>query len=216
MIRQSFLFLALLCLTVLSAAAQLWRYPSDGDRGIPGRVPGSFLLEWSEVPGASAYQIVLTDNQACELGCGGDTRDLIVQGLSVLAYDLQEGIYYYWIIRPIFDDGNEGHWSQRSSFFTETPDKGPALRVSQPAGGFVRISIDAFADPYLSELQFRLVGLNGAEAAPEQVVPAAGGLQRFTEIFVPVAQRSGLHFAILTRVRNGQPSVQQVTRVVFR
>jgi len=96
--------------------------PRHGEPGVPGPFPRSFIIEWGAVPGAVAYEYVLSDNPLCFAGCPGDTRQQKVTGTSAVEYNLQEDVWYYWITRVYMNDGEISVWTGITSFLALTPE----------------------------------------------------------------------------------------------
>ncbi|MEM6262106.1 MAG: hypothetical protein AAGI38_06325 [Bacteroidota bacterium] len=140
--KQWVLFLVL-HLSGAYALAQTPILPENGGAGIPGPVAGSFGIYWQVEPGAISYEYVLTDNPQCFVGCPGDTRQQTVGSLGAVEFDLRDSVWYQWMVRAKFPDGDSTAWSVVSSFLTLTPELGAPLMVfPNPAVFEINLKID--------------------------------------------------------------------------
>lgn len=104
-----------------SVHAQTHLEPENGGDGLPGIVTGSFTIKWATVDSFSIYEYIMSDNPLCFTGCPGDTRQKKTISNSVTEFNLQEDVWYYWITRVYYLDGDTSYWSGISSFLAKTP-----------------------------------------------------------------------------------------------
>lgn len=199
---MKYLFLLLFSFLLASAVAQEFRLPANGDPGIPGRVPQSFVMQWGEVPGAIAYEYLLTDNSECFVGCAGDTRQQRVNSQFAIEFDLQEDTTYYWILQAHFADGDSTGWSVVYSFRATTPAVENALRLLSPSGPEGLLLIDWGGLAEVQEIQLSLLDAGGRAVRPEgnaliwQGLRPANGFERFQRYSFSLAGlQVGIYYA---------------------
>ena len=144
-------FVLLLGISLSTQVVQAQRHisPPNGGNGVPGPFIHSFIIEWEAVAGAIGYDYVLSDNPLCFEGCPGDTRSAYVTGTTADEYNLQEGVWYFWITRVYFSETEVTEWSGISSFLAETPDVSEQLVqvAPNPVSDRILIHVDWAASP---------------------------------------------------------------------
>ncbi|MEL7529871.1 MAG: hypothetical protein AAFN10_01110 [Bacteroidota bacterium] len=186
-----------LSLSFQTAAAQLNRFPANGEDGVPSAVPNSFLIGWSPFEGAAYYEYVLTDNAQCFIGCAGDTRLEAGADTVAVEYNLQPNRWYYWIVRIYFANGDTSEFSSIYSFFTEQPEDQQRLLTvaSNPiVGGTAKLLIDWAQNEDAFEAQINIYDQNGNPRKRETIRRGLTAL-RFEEVLVPISDLpSGYYF----------------------
>lgn len=168
----------MLLVTVICSVAQSPLLPTKGDPGVPGLVPGSFVVTWSPAPNAVGYQYLITDNELCYENCPGDTRMGITSGTKAVEFDLRAGRNYYWTIRAIFASEDTGRWALNSYFVAETPPITPIL-TTFTSSGVLYARIDWGAISGITEINLSIQGLHGNTVYPNvQQVSLSGVSQR--------------------------------------
>ncbi len=186
-----------------SVCAQTHLSPPDGGLGVPGRIPGSFAIEWEAVAGAIAYEYVLTDNENCFVGCAGDTRQGRVTQTQVFEFDLREGAFYYWITRVFFDDGTSTGWSQISAFQAVSLENSGFIRFVNPVHELLILQVDWQAGFDVQQINARLIDQQGRDLLSSQALwPAIrprNGFERFSRYELPLTGiRPGVYFVFLS------------------
>lgn len=158
-----------ICFFLLSAMSLLSQEhlgPIDGRPGTPGTVPGSFLIDWVEIPDAIAYEYVLTNNELCFANCPGDTRQAIVKNSESIEYDLQDSTFYFWITRIIYGVGDTSAWTLPSYFFATAPDLSrPVLVASSAESGAIRLRLDWSALASAESVSMEVLDFQGKRVA---------------------------------------------------
>lgn len=168
--RQLFLFICI-CVLISGAKAQEHAFPIHQGLGVPGPEPRSFLIGWYALPGAVAYEYILTDNFLCFSGCAGDTREGLVYDTVVIEYELLRDKQYYWITRAVFDNGERGPWSLISEFWSWTPPLEPLLQPApHPVQGPLRLQVDWGANPEADLLELSIFSLDGSSMMVNQEI----------------------------------------------
>lgn len=146
----------------LPAAGQIHLAPVHRGEGLAGPEPHSFVMIWEQVPGALRYQYVLTDNAQCFLNCAGDTRQGFTEDTLLIAPELLEETWYYWITRVWFADGDSSEWTLPSAFFTYTPPVDSLISLrGAGSGGPLALRIDWAAHKDLAEIRLHWTDLQG-------------------------------------------------------
>ena len=173
-----------LCVLLLSLSLSGWAQrhiaPPPREAGLPGPEAGSFLIVWAAVPGAVAYEYVMSDNSQCFAGCTGDTRQQTVTDTFAIEYGLREGRNYYWITRVHFADGGSSPWTLISAFRAETPAEQVLLRVGPNplVQGPLQLHLDWAAGRQWQAAQLTLYDLSGRPLGLSQEVRRAHPLWR--------------------------------------
>lgn len=166
--------------------------PPSGADGVPGRVPGSFAIEWEAVEGAIAYEFVLTDNSDCFAGCAGDTRQARTTDTRTIQLGLEEGLFYYWITRVFMANGDSTGWSPISNFRAVTVEIGEVFRLASPVVEQTVLWVDWQAITDVPQIQLRMVDLSGRQVKPVPLSPIWEGLrprngfERFSRYEIPL------------------------------
>jgi len=177
-------FVLLLGISLSTQVVQAQRHisPPNGGNGVPGPFIHSFIIEWEAVPGAIGYDYVLSDNPLCFEGCPGDTRSAFVTGTVAEEYNLQEGVWYFWITRVYFTETEVTEWSPISSFLAETPDISEQLVTvaPHPVTDRILIHVDWAANPTARYLTFILYDVLGQKLiGPVRFQQASPRLETF-------------------------------------
>lgn len=164
MYKWRFLFTLLLMGPLLSVWAQFGRTPDNGEEGIPGTIPNSYVISWQTLPDATGYEYIVSDNPLCFEGCAGDTRQAFVRDTLAIEFNLAPQRRYYWIIRTYLKDGDTTEWSLIYSFNTSQTDF--ERRMIQPApslveDGVLRFRLDWAQNPRANTLDIKLIGPSG-------------------------------------------------------
>lgn len=181
------LWLGIFIASINPCFSQVHIAPENGADGIPGVVPKSFTIEWAPVPGARAYEYVMSDNPLCFTGCPGDTRQWIVQTTTATEYNLQTDTWYYWITRVYFETGDTTEWTFISSFFATTPkSKGNFIELSpHPSmGENISFKIDWGINPDATEIKLDVYTTSGQLLRNWVFKKTSNGI-RFEDVRVP-------------------------------
>lgn len=146
------------------AFGQFGRFPDNGESGIPGAIPNSYVIGWSPLPGAQGYEYIISDNPQCFEGCSGDTRQQFVRDTASVEFNLQANHRYYWIIRTYFAEGDTSEWSFIYSFTTENTDYSRKMIQAAPSlvsDGVLRLRLDWAQYPEANFIDITLIGLDG-------------------------------------------------------
>ncbi len=165
----SLIFFYFICLSLSFAQTHL--EPPDGGNGIPGPV-GSFVIKWSSVDSASAYEYVRSDNPNCFAGCSGDTRQDTVNDTTAILYNLRENTWYYWITRIYYTNGNTSNWSAISSFLAKTPEAVRIVKIAlNPLSDkTIIVNIDWLVNPDAKKISFELYSISGHKIVTKQFI----------------------------------------------
>ncbi|MEL6652032.1 MAG: hypothetical protein AAFQ87_14615 [Bacteroidota bacterium] len=186
--RTVLLSLLLLILQSVPALAQLNRFPSNGEEGMPSAIPNSFLIGWSPYEDAIGYEYVVSDNAQCFVGCSGDTRQEYVIDTVGVEFNLVPERWYYWIVRIHFANGDTSQFSSIYSFFTEPPtDQSRLLTVaSNPIiGNEVKFLFDWAQNDDAIEISVNLYDQQGNRRKQMKYRRGLTAL-RFEEVMVPI------------------------------
>ncbi|MEM9984071.1 MAG: hypothetical protein AAF804_03160 [Bacteroidota bacterium] len=195
------LFTLLLLLTLSSARAQFGRTPTNGEEGIPGTIPNSYVISWRTLPEATGYEYVLSDNPLCFEGCAGDTRQAYVRDTLAIEFNLAPQRRYYWIIRTYLKDGDTTEWSLIYSFSTSQTDF--ERRMIQPApslveDGVLRFRLDWAQNPRANTLDLTLIS-PGGQLLLSRRIQHAETLIRYQDLSWPLPQLGpGTYLVIAT------------------
>ena len=199
--------LVLLGLTFLfpfSGIGQDHLAPLRGDNGIPGTIPGSYIIKWAAVPGAVAYEYVLTNNELCFANCPGDTRQSLVTATEAVEFDLQDSTFYFWITRVVFGTGDTSDWTLPSYFLATAPDLSRPLAVSVPKedrSQSLEIRLDWSSLAEAERVDLEVFTLNGKRIYRHPTSLRRQGVsQRFARYSLPFAPASPGFYAIRARV----------------
>ena len=187
-ILRFWLSLTLLCFLVMPLFSQFHVYPEEGEAGIPGPVPRSFVVGWQHFEGAVNYQYVISDNPLCFAGCAGDTREGFVADSFVVAFNMEPNKWYYWITRIHFADGDSSAWTLINSFYTEGPEDQPRILAVAPnpiVEDQMRIRVDWGLNPDAQKIQLKLFNQEGNLLRNEWITKESFVL-RFEEVLFPI------------------------------
>lgn len=197
-----------LLFSVTSLMAQKHLSPPSGADGVPGRIPGSFAIEWEAVEGAIAYEFVLTDNSDCFAGCAGDTRQAQITDTRTIQFGLQEGLFYYWITRVFYDNGDVSGWSPVSSFRAVTAEIDEVLRLASPVVEQTVLWIDWQAITDVPQIQLSMIDMAGRQVRPAPLADIWTGLrprngfERFSRYEIPLTGlRPGVYVFVFSLQR---------------
>jgi hypothetical protein len=199
---------ALLVSLLLAAKlpAQAHRAPVHRGLGIPGPEVGSFVIHWEKVLGAIGYEFVLTDNQYCQAGCAGDTRQRFVSDTFAIEFDLAEKVSYYWITRVYYPNDSISPWSNISSFQALTPatKKLYHLEAAPTPGAVPLLRLDWQANPSAQQLVVRTLDLQGRQASARKVVSRRGPASRLEVVPLPLPPLEQGLLLLQVEVRDGR------------
>lgn len=201
--------------------AQKHLSPPSGADGVPGRIPGSFAVAWEAVEGAIAYGFVLTDNSNCFQGCAGDTRQGRITDTRTIQFGLQEGIFYYWITRIYYANGDSSGWSPISNFRAITADIGEIISVESPATDQSVVWIDWQGITDVLEIKLRIIDLQGRQWHPNLAGFQLGlrprnGFERFSRYEIPLTGvRAGVYILVFA-LQRAEGEERQVKKLVVR
>ena len=167
---------------------QIHIYPNDGQAGVPGPVPRSFVIGWQHFEGAVNYQYVVSDNPLCFSGCAGDTREGFVADSFVVEFNLEPNRWYYWITRIHFASGDSSAWTLISSFFTEGPEDQARILTVAPnpvAGDQVRLRVDWGLNPDARKIQLKLFNQQG-NLVKNGLIAKESFVLRFEDVQLPI------------------------------
>jgi hypothetical protein len=174
-----------ICFFLMSSLAMLAQEhlgPIDGRPGTPGTVPGSFLINWEDIPDAIGYEYVLTNNELCFANCPGDTRMAVVQSSEAIEYDLMDSTFYFWITRIIYGEGDTSAWTLPSYFLATAPDLSrPVIVTSSTEPGTLRVRLDWSALAAVESVWFEVLDFQGKTVAiNKEKIRRQGVGRRFT------------------------------------
>ena len=175
-------------LIVAPLQAQIHLYPKEGEKGISGPVPRSFVVGWQHFEGAVNYQYVVSDNPLCFSGCAGDTREGFVADSFVVEFNLEPNRWYYWITRIHFANGDSSAWTLISSFFTEGPEDQARILAVAPnpvAGDQIKLRVDWGLNPDAQKIQLKLFNQQG-HLVRDELIAKESFVLRFEEVQLPI------------------------------
>ncbi len=137
--------------------------PANGTNGIRASASGSYIMIWSSLPNAVAYQWVNSNNHLCFLGCPGDTRTETTADTNTIVYNIPVNEWRYWIVRAFLSNGDTTASTPIFSFLpkkdgTETP---LFSIVPNPAKEYITVSVDWFSNPQLNKIIYTVIDLYG-------------------------------------------------------
>lgn len=212
------LLAAMTLLSGIVAMAQEHSLPENMGLGIPGPQLRSFVIAWHPVPGAVAYEYVLTDNFLCFSGCVGDTREAVVSDTFALERELLPDKQYYWITRAHFAD-SLGPWSLISWFWSYTPPPAPLVQVvPNPVEGPMLVQVDWAGNELADQVLVHMTDQQGRTVAgPWQWEPASGVSRLETREPDRSQLPPGLYFLVSEpRSRSGLSFGKSVQKVLIR
>ncbi len=191
-------FAALTLFIGSTALAQEHAQPENMGLGIPGPQLRSFVIAWHPVPGAVAYEYVLSDNFLCFAGCVGDTREAVVSDTFALERELLPDKQYYWITRAHFAD-SLGPWSLISWFWSYTPLPSPLVQVvpNPVEGQMMMVQVDWAGNELADQVAVSVVDQQGKTVAgPWQWAPVSGVSRLETRELDKSQLPPGLYFLV--------------------
>lgn len=193
-------FVILLLTVVISLEAQFNREPANGSLLIPGPYSRSAIIRWSPLPNAVSYEYVMSDNPNCFSGCSGDTRQKSVPDTSAIEVNLQENVWYYWIVRTYFNDNTDSGWSGVYSFrtFFEVSE---TLFELYPVPGFgndLKFRIDWSVDPTLNSYSVEVYDLFGKQLHDSKSFVKSPAIFKYEEFEAKLPElRAGMYLVIV-------------------
>jgi hypothetical protein len=174
----------LLLTLVFSLDAQFNREPENGGMLIPGPYSRSAIIRWSPLPNAVSYEYVMSDNPNCFVGCSGDTRQKTVSDTTAIEVNMQENVWYYWIVRTYFNDNSDSGWSGVYSFRTlfDESEKVFELYPVPGIGSDLSFRIDWSVDPSLSYFAVEVYDLFGKQLHGSDFFTRSNGTFKY-EVF---------------------------------
>lgn len=212
----------ILLLFITNLQAQKHISPPSGADGVAGRIPGSFAIAWEAVEGAVAYAYVMTDNSNCFAGCAGDTRQAKTTDTRTIQFGLREGIFYYWITRVYYANGDSSGWSAISNFRAVTAGIDEVIRLASPVveKGVLWIDWQGISD--VPQIQLRMVDMQGRQLRPNpdspiwQALRPRNGFERFSRYEIPLTGvQPGVYFIIFSLQRAKEEEIQFKKLVVL-
>jgi|GEM_PF-3289279 len=189
------------CLFPLMAFAQNPTQPEDEGNGIPGTRANSFQISWSRHPQATAYEYLVTDNPLCFAGCAGDTRQEIVSDTTAIEFDMQDQIWYYWIVRAIIEGQDTTAWTKPVSFFSLTPDAERIGRIypNPVTNDILGFQIDWGIQTNARTAYVEIFSLTGKKIGSSHTFTRSIGSNRFEYIRMGVPQLAqGIYIAMFS------------------
>ena len=95
---------------------------------------GMFDFRWLDVPGASSYEISIS----IAIDFNGIAESQIVSETTYNPVGLDSGLVYYWRVRAIDGQANEGAWSNIDSFYIEESRNSPPVANAGPGQSGLR------------------------------------------------------------------------------
>lgn len=195
------LYLSILIIAPMSVIGQVHLQPPNHGEGLQGLEPDSYVVSWLGAEDAYGYEYVITDNEECFYGCGGDTRQGVAFDTFAIEYNLTPNRDYYWITRVVFNNGEATDWSFPSHFKTIKPESGPfAILMPNPVKDMLRLQLDWSVEPNVRSLDISLYDGSGRPVGKGYQIARPAGVLRYTTWEEPLqGVPPGLYVLSITR-----------------